>query len=205
MRKFETTCYSITEMKLLFPAAYETIIERFTSINTQYMDWSEFLLEDFTEMIERCGFSDVHIGFSGFGSQGDGAYFTGTYNNSGISREKLLDYCPADEEFIDFYDSLSLILAEWSQAGFKLCHKGNYSHECGAYIDYVECFDELGNTVDYEGYIESKILAACREIMTIMYSRFEATYYELQSESEIYETLLANEYEFTIDGGKVRG
>jgi len=71
VESFSNTIYKILESE------YDGLIEAGEDTSDSY--WSEYILEEGKKGLERIGFSDPEISFSGFGSQGDGASFTSKY------------------------------------------------------------------------------------------------------------------------------
>src|SRR5919202_1250224 len=72
MHTISLTLYTFEE---LAPEVQKKVVERERYINVDDAYWYELIIEDWTEELERRGFEQVKILFSGFGSQGDGACF----------------------------------------------------------------------------------------------------------------------------------
>ena len=60
------------------------IVEQNQYVLVEDPDWFEVVKDDFTETLELLGFYDVVSYFSGFGCQGDGASFTGSWDSQNM-------------------------------------------------------------------------------------------------------------------------
>src|SRR5437660_717973 len=64
----------------LAPEVQRKVVERERFINIEDAYWYEPIIRDWTEQLEKLGFQNTRILFSGFGSQGDGACFEARIN-----------------------------------------------------------------------------------------------------------------------------
>jgi hypothetical protein len=140
---------------------------------------------------------DPAIWFTGFGSQGDGACFTGTYAYKAGSVRAIKRYAPEDAE-------LQRIASELMQVqrshGYKVTatleHRDNYYHENSVSID-VDWPNEsyVGQSSDAETVRE-----LLRDLMRWIYRALEKEHEYLTSDESVAESIIANEYEFEEDG-----
>ena len=72
----ETKEYKVYKFKELPKEAQAKAIKNYNDINVDHEDWSEYILEDKKEELEKLGYNEVEINYSGFWSQDDGASFT---------------------------------------------------------------------------------------------------------------------------------
>src|SRR4030095_7275979 len=72
MQTISVNLYAFDE---LAPEAQRKVIDQERLINVDDSFWYEPIIDDWTQELERRGFEQVKILFSGFGSQGDGACF----------------------------------------------------------------------------------------------------------------------------------
>ncbi len=163
----------------------EKVLEKCSDINTSH-DWYESTLEYWKEKLQKTGFENAEIHFSGFWSQGDGASFDADINALKLIRNKRLAKL-ANDTNSDINFSIK-----------KNSHSHHYSHERTRYIDHNETgrqnIDQALEVIDKE--IETLRLSLCREI----YSDLEKEYEDLTSEDAIKETIEANEYTFEENG-----
>jgi len=164
-------------------------------------NWHEYEIEYWAEKLQKIGFLNADIRFSGFWSQGDGASFT-----ADVDLDTIVN---------------SLLCSDYNRSYLALCtmqdksiidididvtrNSHHYSHEmtCGVNIDW-NCWDKpikfenwLISVVDsLEKDIESLRYDLCREI----YKSLKEEYYYQVSKESYKETCDANEYEFYSDG-----
>jgi hypothetical protein len=160
-----------------------------------YEWWEYTVYEDFHNILEILGYSDIKCYFSGFYSQGDGASFEANWSYSKGCLNKIKKYAPKDEEL----HNIAKVLIEigfknrWDISS-KICKSGHYEHEYTMHIDYFE-----SNIVE-EPRLEDSLLEASRDLARWLYSRLEDQYDYLMSDKCIEENLQRNEYEFEEDG-----
>ena len=66
----------------LVPTVQKKVLERERFINVLDAFWYEPIIDDWALELEKRGFEQVRILFSGFGSQGDGACFEARINTA---------------------------------------------------------------------------------------------------------------------------
>jgi hypothetical protein len=172
------------------------------------------------------------VQFTGFYSQGDGASFTGEVEDEKKFIEKALemgddDYLDMGErkehekEFDDLlndlgslgYDMRERLKPENILIRFKRDPGSRYSHENTVHAD-VEAEDtpesweedkEFDNSDfnDWMRNLETRCTVWLRRECGKLYSQLEDEYDELRSEEAIKDTLIANDYEFDLEGNIV--
>lgn len=184
--------------------------------------FSEYVVEEWKEKLEKMGFDGVKIYYSGFWSQGDGACFEGTFDNEGLL--SFLGYHKLLAQFPKIVRSLKKKNPSEHDiyVNIKIKHSGHYYHE---YMTNTEDYSELQNNGDImESKYRDEWLALfdfldCRTYGgdkgvqdayrngTFVVNTGKAIYKELEAEYEyqnsdevVAETLRANEYTFTSDG-----
>ena len=198
-RIIEETVYTIQELKNNYPEAYKKAIEKNSDINTAF-EWYDFIEEDYIAQLEKIGFYDVKIQFSGFWSQGDGACFIGKWYKDRADLNKIdLEeiYSP---EIKNLYYSLLDLTNSYMDSCFSLTDSGRYYHENSMHIDGEAC-TENGESVEFDF---DPILSECKSIACEIYRSLEEDYEHLTSEPVILETLQCNNYYFDLSG-KLRG
>ena len=137
------------------------------------------------------------IAFSGFWSQGDGASFAGRYRYKPGAAKAIRAYAPQDNELHRIADDLQAfqrqhfysIEAEMKRGTTRYCHENT--------IDF-EVWDRNG-TVSEETH--DALRDIMRRLMQWIYATLEREHDYLTSDEAVAETLEANEFEFTADGG----
>ena len=166
-----------------------------------YSYWYDEIYYNAKEELEKMGFLNVDIKFSGFGSQGDGACFDGE-----IDVEKLLDYLLEIKKFsIEEITKLKNICDTLDIEIYKNQFSTHYYHEKTRYINIeveynylddefdVEKGDEIINRL--EKIVEEIRLEKCKEI----YNQLEEQYDNLTSD-ECLTDWLNDAYWFNEDG-----
>ena len=179
----ETKEYNVYKFKELTAEAKEKAIESCRDINTDY-DWYQFIFEDWTEKLERQGFLDARIYFSGFYSQGDGACFT-----CKIDLEKLLTgrrLKSVYKKAIDSYNNDYLSI--------EIKTSGHYSHEYTMSLDYYDQKDVVTEK------LADFIITEARNQAQTIYKELKESYEYLTSNESIIETIESNDYDFTVNG-----
>ena len=184
----KTIRIKIYKFEELNKEAQENALNNFRDINTNYDDWHNGILEGCKEKLDKAGFLNSEIQYSGFWSQGDGLSFDADIDASKFAQTenekrvvKLIDAGYID----NFYMC-------------KTSFANHYSHEKTRYIDYYQCDKENINKVleTLCEKIEADRLQLCKEF----YNELEKDYYYLQSDEVVKETILSNEYDFLKDG-----
>mgnify|MGYP001591760203 CR=1 FL=1 len=156
MKTISTNIYSFNELS---PEAKAKAIENERNHETYLnYDWYSFAYDAITEELERYGYSDIKINFSGFSSQGDGASFTGQLD--------LKDWLKgASKEVKEKYNE---IVNLEGIACDVLRNSSHYVHENTCYID-LKTYDnvpltEWDKVSELEKLLESERLDLCKNI-----------------------------------------
>lgn len=161
-------------------------------------EWHDCTVDDCTSALEMAGFSGVEIHFSGFWSQGDGACFVGGYEHKKGALNAVKKEFPQWEALHQLAERLQLINRRYFyQLAFELVKTGHgYSHENTVTVDYVERLGGYGIKED----LSDELIDICRDFMQEIYRMLESEYDYLTSVESVEDSILANEYEFTVDG-----
>ena len=189
-----TKKYNVYAYKELSKEAKEKALENLRDINVSEDNWYEFIFEEQLEKLEKMGFEDANILFSGFWSQGDGASFKAQINpNKFVKHFKLNSHYA---KLLKAYEITGII----SQSG-------NYYHSNTMGIDLD--FDPLADNIDEPKQLflgkmseefENEVLEYARIEADRIYRVLEKEYDYQTSEKAIIETFEANEYTFLKDG-----
>lgn len=207
MRKEYFNVYKYDELS---DKSKEKAYELWVNMSDSDYDWHNQVLEEWEERLEKYGFINTKIFYSGFWSQGDGASF-----NADIDL-RILAYEWAISEIIDtenenIFPFLDFIEDDSIGSTLKICVIGglsnHYSHEKTRYIEtdgngyeWNESGPEpswiepmMNELIDY---VEEVRLCLCQEI----YSSLRDEYDYLISEESFKESIESNEYEFRENG-----
>lgn len=167
----------------------EEVIEHYRDINTNY-DWHDYLIEEWTEKLEKMGYQDVKILYSGFYSQGDGACFEAEVDiRTWLKKHKLAT-------------KYSLICQKADDWKITIKHNWRYYFSSSTKVDY-EYWGENETTRQIEQIEEIiKLIEEDRERLgNEIYEELRSDYEGLMSKEAVAETLRINEYNFY--GGKI--
>jgi hypothetical protein len=196
----EETLYTIDELKENFPEVYKKAIEKNADINVDYA-WYDCIEYDYTEQLEKIGFYDLKIQFSGFYSQGDGASFSGKWykNNVDLSKVDIEELYSDKIKYL--YYTLVDVTNSCADGFFNIYTSSNYYYHENTMNIESEFINEDDEQIQYD---EGMILRECRNIAVELYRSLEDDYEYLTSEKAILETLQCNEYFFDLSGN-IRG
>lgn len=204
MRTKEIELFKFEELS---EEAQQKTIEKLYDINVDH-EWYDFVVEDFIDNDEevRKHFEPTKVYFSGFYSQGDGAMFEYDFITDKLVDEAI-DNLKIKHKLAQFKINAMKKAKDFSGKGQ---HSGHYSHEkcCSHILEFGAYPTELENIEDlfalYHEDIEDFIIDKYEDIAKDLYRRLEKEYDYLTSEEVIKETIVANEYEFLIDGGEIQ-
>ncbi|MCG3778265.1 MAG: hypothetical protein JW388_0978 [Nitrospira sp.] len=221
MKKIETTVFRFNELN---DKAKEKAREWFRRASDGDDFWSECALEE----VEREGillgisFKERQrtsmsgkplpgkpcIWWSGFWSQGDGACFEGTWSASDVKADKVADgwgEYPATTEIKRIAAVFEEIAKEYPESSFTVTHRGHYNHENCTEFDFNFPDDKAG-----EEWPEDKreawdkecenLKENAKDFMRWIYRRLEKEYEHANSDEQVDENIMANEYPFTDKG-----
>lgn len=182
----------------------EKVLKKNSGINVDFYQWYGCVVEEWQEKLEKFGFVNPDISFSGFWNQGDGASFT----SENIYVDAFLSYF-GDEIFsrreIDFINRLmkdyDLFSFAVKRKNFHYCHEKTVSVTSDEYLYHFSGKKRLFNFLENSfTKIENLIAEKVEEFSRKIYRELEKEYDYLTSEEAIIETISANDHEFTEDG-----
>lgn len=182
------TVYELDEVK-------QKAIEKNFYINVDYPDWCDFILEDWKIKLEKIGFENINIYYSGFCSQGDGACF-----DADIDVDKIANYLQSKNLINEDEKNKFIDLQDYFYLTIKSSNNCRYCHENSRYIDldcfYVDDEDDKIFLHNIELMIEELRVSLCKQI----YKNLEDEYYSLLTDEAVYEALQAQACYFEEDG-----
>ena len=186
-------------------------------------NWWEFVYEDFTQICEILGVeistreqgyypansytrktSTVQqIFFSGFWSQGDGACFEGTYAYKKGSVKKIKEYAPKDIDLHWIAEQLFNVQAKnFFSVTATIKHSGYYYHKFSTSINVYKVYGNQYwvDEADADAETADTITELMRDLMEWLYKTLEKEYDWMNSDEQVDDSILANEYDFNECG-----
>lgn len=158
-------------------------------------EWYDAVYKDAMACAKILGIDITKIYFSGFSSQGDGACFKGSYSYAKEAPKAIKAYAPNDKELLRIaYALQSAQRKAFYQLYATTEHRGHYYHS-GCMAVSVE----HGNR-DVSEAEEDTVTQALRDFAGEIYVSLEKEYEWLDSDEQVDENIIANEYEFTKEG-----
>lgn len=191
----KTDVYKFDELS---DRAKENAIDWFREHNLDY-EWWDCTFEDAKEIGKIIGIEISNIYFSGFSNQGDGACFEGYYEYKKGSVKNLKGYAPCDKELHRIAKALSKAQRKhFYELTASIKHCGHYYHEMCTRFDVNKNDEYGGHYVD--AHTDDTIIEPLRDFMRWIYKQLESEYNYRQSDSQIIESIIISECEFTKDG-----
>lgn len=191
----------IYQFNELSDSAKETARDWYREGNLNY-EWWDFIYEDTKRIGNILGIDIDDIYFSGFSCQGDGACFTGFYSYAKESVTAIKAECPKDTELHEIAEGLYKLQRGWFyRLSANIKQSGHYNHEYYTDIDILENDEYLFSSRPILG-AEGTLTDLLRDFMRWIYKSLETEYNWLMSNESIDENILANEYEFEVDGSR---
>lgn len=168
-----------------------TAVEKLYDLNVDH-DWWEFLYDDWKERLEKLGYENVDIMFSGFGSQGDGASFTANINVDQYLKKKKLK---AKYKRLGIDDIHALVYRESS----SYVHENTIDAEVIYDGDYRD--DPKADKLIED--LEEQIRYEARKLSKDIYKSLGDEHDYLTSPEVVAESIRTNDYDFDADGNLV--
>ena len=173
-------------------------------------EWWDCTFEDAKTCLALLGFTVNKIFFCGFSSQGDGACFEGSWCADAVRPLDLKSHAPKDVELHRLADELNYLALKFPQARLSVKHQGHYYHKYETAFN-VDTGTEDPDDMEYpspaynaarkaEQETEEALIEASRDAMHWIYRQLENEYNYLNSDEQVDESIIANEYEFTKAG-----
>ena len=176
-------------------------------------DWDDFVLEDFGTVCAILGVTlDTRpvpllgggtrnvpqVWWSGFGLQGDGASFAGTFEHAPGSAKAIRAHAPQDAELHRIADDLQeLQRRNFWQLGAVIRQRGRYCHEFTMAISVER--DSPNGQPATDG-AEDAVTEAMRDLARWLYRQLRAEHDYLNSDDAVDESIRANAWTFTSEG-----
>lgn len=186
MKKIEIELYSIGELS---KEAQEKALKEYRHINVDG-EWWEFRKDEFYEDLEKLGYRDCKLFFSGFYSQGDGACFTAHVD------------IPAWLKAHKLAKKYQALYRAGDKFSFKITHSGNYYYATSTNVDFEE--NNFGDASEKENSQAEEVLHLIEkereELGNKVYKDLQEEYKYQTEDAQVIEFLEANDFLFTKDG-----
>jgi len=193
----ETEVFAYSELS---EQAKEKAREWYRNGNLDY-EWWEGVEEQYTTACALFGLDISRIMFSGFWSQGDGASFTGTYSYKKGALQTLKKEFPQWTELHDICKRLTQMQKpNFYGVSVDISQSGRYSHEMTMSFNVSVYIEGVGGRYDIPEGLEEDVADIFRDLARDIYKSLEAEYEFLNSDEQIEEAILCNDYQFTEDG-----
>lgn len=149
---------------------------------------------------------DPSIYFSGFGHQGQGAVFYGSWKASDVNLKKLKEHAPQDETLHKIGHTLAEIAEKYPEATADCFARRDVNQRVFAYLN-VERDEEEEHSLEEWNRIEEEekeqeevIEEAIQDFAHWIFKILEKEYDYRMSDEAIDEDIIANDFEFNEDG-----
>lgn len=210
MRTIETKVYQYDELS---DKAKDKVRDWYLGADWEF-DGAEYVIEDAVTVGALMGI-EVHthsvplmngksrqeptVYYSGFSSQGDGACFEGSYQYKKGAVKAVKAYAPEDKELHRIAQELqTLQKSSFYSLTAETRHSGHYYHSGCMAVDV-----EDSREIDVPEGSVNDLADIMRDFANWIYKQLEAEYDYQTSDEQVAETIRANEYEFTAEGGRV--
>ena len=162
-------------------------------------EWWDFIIDDAKRIGRLLGIDIDKVYFSGFSSQGDGAWFVGEYQYRSGSVQAIKAECPKDKELHRIAETLRDIQRRhFYSLTAAVTHRGNYFHEYCTDINITDDRCEYWQEVSDD--TSESLSDVLHDFMHWIYARLESEYEWLNSDQQVAEAIVINECEFTENG-----
>lgn len=196
MRTVKIKLYSFEELS---PIAKKKAIEAHRYINAEEFgegfNWYELVFDDWTEKLEKMGFENPQISFSGFYSQGDGASFV----CDGIDPIKYWEANGCGPRPLVRKLISSRTLPVWAQIVRHSSHDSHENTVRGEWEGESDLYRCPLIAAELERHMGA-LFDEAKNMMREIYRDLEKCYGSITSDESIASTLIEGEYEFLASG-----
>ncbi len=186
MEKREYTVYKFEELP---KESQEKAIERYRDFNVELDSWVEPDLDDFCIKLTELGYPEPKFRYDLGYSQGSGASFV----CKSPDKEKLLNRLGSPKLQKLLKDKLDYLSLEVKDLGLRYVHENS----TGLAWSFDEFDKELETELKNFGEaINRELYSLNTELTKALYT----TYEYLTSDEAVKESLITNDYDFTLDG-----
>jgi hypothetical protein len=188
----QTISVNLSTFEELASEAQKKVIECERFINVDDDFWYEPIIEDYAEQLERLGFEQVKMWFTGFGSQGDGACFTATVNI-----EQFLRAHGVQRRF-------RAVINAAKQALLWVTIRHTYRYYFATSTDVQIQYDGDQDIDDAVERLQRVIEDTRKTWGNAIYKALEDEFFYQTSNNAVQDTLIANAYTYLSDGTRFK-
>jgi hypothetical protein len=193
------TAYSYDELS---EDAKEKALEKLYDINVEFDDWHECILDMWKDKLEKMGFEEVSISYTGFWCQGDGASFT----CKGFNILTWLKYYKACIKYRSVYGQIAGKNPPYISG--HITRYGHYYHERSTIFDLevLEYAGDLRSQNQFYGQVDeitNWIKDEIIDLNRLIYRDLEKEYEYQTSREQVEDTIHTNDYLFFADGNLI--
>lgn len=167
---------------------------------------AEAVIDNAKAIAALMGINIDEIHYSGFGSQSDGASFTGTWNAAYIQHGKAKEYAPNDAEIERIASVFEVIGKRHKESSFLVTHLASYNHSlwdlASGGNEFCADFgvEEMVSDARLINAAETQLKQTARDFMKWIFEQIEKEYEYHSADEQVDESILSMEYTFTEDG-----
>jgi len=165
------------------------LLDKHRDINVDDREWWQWTYGEWKEKLNRMGFEDVDISFSGFWSQGDGASFTASSIDVPVAIKAL-------GLFNQYRGLYAFLKRNGGVLGRVTRNSSHYVHSNTISVGLEEEYWVPEKYSALIGDLESVLQERVRNISNEIYKDLEKEHDYLTSDEQVRETLVANDYKF---------
>ena len=196
MRKVSVNVYQFDELS---DDAKQRALEslRYVNVDGVCNDWADHTIENFKKNLTEQGFDVDKVSYSGFCSQGDGASFTGRIKDFKKFCMKTGFEFPKDNEKF-----MAIAAEDWDLSIERDEWHYYHSYTVTPHVrDYHLNTDYTKAAIALEKFMGDWQVEQSNQL----YKELEDYYFQLTSNEEVREAIIANDWEFWADGTRYKG
>ena len=187
-RVVEIRVYKFDELS---PKAQEKALNDQRDFESEIWDAKDYIIPNFKEDIEKFGISDIEVAYSGFGSQGDGASFTGLVN-----LPKFIKSQKAEKEYPNLLKDMEK--GEVDDSVRIERYDSQYSHEMTVSSGTIHSKSKKSEKETEK--LEDELTKFVRDRSKKLYEEMQVDYDDRMSDESLKDAIEANEYEYKGNG-----
>ena len=191
----ETKTYTIYNYSELSDKAKEKAIEWAQNCLREDNYYFEDVQDNWREKLEKFGFSEVKISFTGFWSQGDGASFTGS-----CDMVKFIRSTKQAGHYSKLLRQVKKGNLEMRGESHRFTHYYRHENTVRGEIEFLYRDDTNLNLINLENELRDCLTEFIRKESKKIYRELESAYESNTSRESAIELIHANEYTFLENG-----
>lgn len=165
-------------------------------------NWYDYVYEQSHELLVLLGFADIEIFFEGFGSQGDGACFTGQWRQDFVKFQKAREefLCEDLQPILDRFGGLLVEVKLQDQVWRPLRLERRGRSDCHEHSITFSPVEEADDELIHEEPDDPRLEEVFRDLMRWIYRSLQSEHEYLSSDEAVLETIEGNDYRFDESG-----